>query len=377
MIDSHMTAEANPFVYNHPIDPPDLINREAEATLLVELAQEGNHGRVTAPRRYGKTSLLRKVLLDCDHLGMPTAYVDLFGVQTIEDVLQRIESSYKSSFHGRFRKAAELLIRSIQPQVTLSAEGASLGLSVSSDQRQALDRLQSFLDLPVRMFEKSGVRAVVVFDEFQNLLAANEKIDGFFRSRIQLQVHEATYLFAGSHAGMMRALFADRERPFFGQARPIVLKPLSSSDLAGYIGERFAETGKDSGIALAPLLDLVAGHPQRAMLLANRLWSQTQRGAAADEETFAAAFAGVMADQSEAFELEWRRLSATDRGFVSALAANESPYAKKSAEKHGLARGSAAASSIRLLDESVIGGEDGEYQLIDPLFAVWVRSLRG
>ncbi|MBI4897239.1 MAG: AAA-like domain-containing protein [Actinobacteria bacterium] len=374
-----MKTGLNPFVYNHPIDPPDLIDRDAESQMLATLAQEGNHARLTAPRRYGKTSLLRKVLADCDRLGMPTAYVDFFGIQTAADVVHRLDGGYRASFHGPFRKFAEALIRSIQPQVSFSAEGATISMGISRDDRQSLDRLQTLLDLPVKLFEKTGVRAVIAFDEFQSLLGAGPNLDGFLRSRIQAQTKEATYLFAGSHPGMMRELFSNRERPLFGQARPVVLGPLADADLYLYIAEHFELTGKDSGSALGRLLDVVVGHPQRAMLMANRVWDETEPGAVADEEVFVRALDGVIADHAEAFESEWRRLNVSDRRLVSALATGVGPFSAEAKSRFGIAPGSVEASRRRLLDDGVIadaGGGRTSY-LVDPLFGIWVRSLLG
>ena len=43
-------------------------------------AEEGNNSRLVAPRRFGKTSLLRRVMYDADKAGWATVYVDFFGV---------------------------------------------------------------------------------------------------------------------------------------------------------------------------------------------------------------------------------------------------------------------------------------------------------
>lgn len=56
----------NPFRYTAPVDVEDLIDREAEARALAERAAEGNNSRLVATRRYGKTSLLRKVIATMD-----------------------------------------------------------------------------------------------------------------------------------------------------------------------------------------------------------------------------------------------------------------------------------------------------------------------
>ena len=60
---------------------------------------------------------------------------------------------------------------------------------------------------------------------------------------------------------MMTALFGDRRRAFYAQARPVPLPPLAPEDCADFIQARFAETGKDVGTALAPLLGPVGRPP--------------------------------------------------------------------------------------------------------------------
>src|SRR3954447_4504278 len=127
------------------------------------------------------------------------------------------------------------------------------------------------LDLPKKVFERNGVRTLVVFDEFQDLLRISSDVDGLLRSKIQFHRDEASYIFAGSEPGMLNALFTDRGRPLFDQARPILLDPLPDEDLIEYIGGRFERAERDPREALDPLVDLARGHPQRAMLLAHHL----------------------------------------------------------------------------------------------------------
>jgi hypothetical protein len=76
----------------------------------------------------------------------------------------------------------------------------------------------------------------------------------------------------------MRALFADRERPLYGQAQPVALAPRADGDLADRVAGRFEATGWDPGAALEPVLDIARGHPQRAMMFAHHLWKRTQPG---------------------------------------------------------------------------------------------------
>jgi hypothetical protein len=112
---------------------------------------------------------------------------------------------------------------------------------------------------------------------------------------------------------MMRELFGDRRRAFYAQARELVLPPLPDEDTAAFLHRRFAETGRDVGAALAPLLDLAAGHPQRTVLLAHAVWEQTPRGGSADEAAFADGLAQTMGELLSEFAGVWSALPTGQR----------------------------------------------------------------
>jgi hypothetical protein len=102
-------------------------------------------------------------------------------------------------------------------------------------------------------------------------------LDGLIRSHIQYQGDVASYVFAGSEPGLMKQLFENKDRPLYGSAVPMRLTRLANRDIAAYVAERFVQTDRRVGDALNPLLDSAKGHPQRAMLLAHRLWARSSR----------------------------------------------------------------------------------------------------
>jgi AAA+ ATPase superfamily predicted ATPase len=109
----------NPFQVTKPVDPSEVIDREAEDAKLRALAEEGNNARLVAPRRYGKTSLLRRAqarLSDDDWL---TVYVDLLGIVTMDDFAARIERAYVSQLKGTVAKWFIALRRTLKPTLTL------------------------------------------------------------------------------------------------------------------------------------------------------------------------------------------------------------------------------------------------------------------
>src|SRR4029434_9351877 len=68
-----MITDVNPFVYSHPLDPEDVIDRDEEARELLTHAVGGHFVRLFAPRKFGKTSLLRRVLRDAERVDVPRA----------------------------------------------------------------------------------------------------------------------------------------------------------------------------------------------------------------------------------------------------------------------------------------------------------------
>ena len=57
-----MIEDSNPFIYSRPIAPDDVIDRDAEIRELLGHVVGGHYVRLYAPRKFGKTSLLRAIV---------------------------------------------------------------------------------------------------------------------------------------------------------------------------------------------------------------------------------------------------------------------------------------------------------------------------
>jgi uncharacterized protein len=365
----------NPFTYDRPVQPQALIDREAEIEQLVRLA-EGNHNcRLTAPRRYGKTSLLRKVCQEVGRVGMESVYVNFYGLLSTEEAAGRIEEAYRGSLQGPVLNFAMGLIRTIRPKITAPGTGISISLDlIDSDLGR---RLGALLDLPAKIMEKHGKQTLIVFDEFQDVLETKPPLDGFIRSRIEQHGAEASYIFAGSHPAMMRRLFGDRSRPFYGQARAVKLNTLPDDALAEFVGAAFARTGRDVGELLESLLDTAKGHPQRAMMLAHFLWERTPEGQASDPDSWMVALEEIYREVEDEFDNAWKGLSDPDRRTLVAVASGPEQLLKKETlNALNLARSTAQDARDRLIDTGLIEERDDGLRIIDPLLAMWVRNGR-
>lgn len=363
----------NPFIFQRPVD--DLIDREPELRRLLELAEGGHFSRLSAPRRFGKTTLIRRLRLEAERqLGMTGVVVDFSRVLSLGDVAVRIEDAYRRATDGPIKRTARTLMRSWNLGVSLSAGGigAKLAADPKTDPLPALHRL---LELPREVAERTGDQVLVCFDEFQEVLRL-DGLDGIIRSHVQHHGPQASYLFAGSEPGLMEQLFSDRERPLFGQAAPVPLSELPDDALAQYIDTRFTETERHPGEALDALLELVAGHPQRAMLMAHYLWEHTPARATASFAEWTAALDQVLDSLADGFERFLDALPGLQMRVLFALAL--SPHglnARYTRAQFGLPTGSAAAGARTAL---IRRGEvlTEPYRVADPLLRHWLRQRR-
>ena len=371
-----MIDDVNPFIYSHPVAPEDIIDRDEETRELLTAAVGGHYVRLYGPRKYGKTSLLRRVLLEADReQGMIPILVDLYGVLSITDVAIRFERAYAKQLKGKLRARVEEFLQSTGLGLSLGALGISARLQLDP-RADPLPALHALLDLPLRLEDSGGFRALIVLDEFQDVTKVRE-LDALLRSHIQFQGDVASFIFAGSEPGLMRELFEEGDRPLYGQAVPMRLGRLPDSDIADYIIGRFRQTGRSVGEALNPLLAGAKGHPQRAMLLAHRLWAGVDAGGTATLGDWSVAHAAALGELQPEFDANWRRLATNAQKALRAVVAGDgSPFQRRVLEQLDLRKSTARAALQTLVGNATVEQEDDTYVLVDPLFAEWIANLR-
>jgi hypothetical protein len=365
----------NPFRIAGELLAGEMIDRDGETEQLFALAVGGHATRLVAPRRYGKTSLLRRVLAEASEAGWATALVDLEGVLSLSSVVVRIERAYDRELKGAVRRAVDALLRSWQVGLSLGAGGftASLQTNPRIDVESVLLRL---LDLPAKLHARTGARSLVAFDEFQDLLRV-DGADGILRSVVQHQTAVASYAFSGSAPSLMERLFEDPSRPLLEHAVPVELGPLPG-DLTGvYVEERFRRTGRDVGDALDPLLAFARGHPQRTMLLAHHLWELVPRGSVADEAAWVDARDRALAQAEPALRARWQSLAVNEQRVSLALATRaRNLYSEETVRFVGLKKGSVDRALAGLAGKGEARLTPAGPELTDPLLEHWL-SERG
>ncbi len=367
----------SPFIYEEPVDPDNLVDREVEMATLVERSLDSRNSRLEGPRRYGKTSLLRATLASCERKGLVPISLNFLGVLTVDDVAERIERAYSRQLDGPLKRWYTGLIRTLQPTFSGAPGGVGVTLAPQAQTAALLERLA----LPLRLHERHGKQCVVAFDEFQDV-ARIPGLAATFRSELEQHGTAAAYIFSGSHPGLMRDTFADRRHSFFAQAAAVPLGGLPADALAQFISAHFSLGRRAPGDGLAPLLDLAGGHPQRAMQLAHHLYMQTPRDHEASTDDWSAALTDALTEASEEIYTAWQSFSASQQRVVGVIAARTVKLnSSEATRRFGLIKsGSNTQKAIDHLERDghvvASNGSATGWRLVDPLLDLWVRNGR-
>ncbi len=355
----------SPFPYHGPLRPEQVSGRES---LAIDIAQRISDRRLTAligPRRYGKTSLLKRVAADLEAVGPQPVWVDLYQMASMSDLAAAIDRGL-AGVAGAARRTLDSLAASVSLTIGV------LSIELVRSGRRGTDpvlALRGRLEVLVRAAARREV--FVVFDEFSGI-ANVEGGAGVLRSELQHHYQSLGIVFAGSEPSTMRTLFSDQAQPFFAQADLVEIGPLDDQAVYRIIEGGFASTGRDAGPAASRIVSMAEGHPQRAMQLADAVWRRVEPGETADEDAWAEALADVRHSVDAASERIFDLLPAGQRRTLRAVAQGGSIYGREAA-RVDLAPATASDAADALTGKGILVRSDDRIVIVDPLLADWLR----
>ncbi|HWE57062.1 MAG TPA: AAA family ATPase [Acidimicrobiales bacterium] len=355
--------DVSPFPYQGPLEPALVRGRDE---LIHDLIGRITERRVTAllgPRRFGKTSLLRRVAADLTEV--TTIWVDLYEVTSMADVVVRFDNAL-GAVQGRYAEMARRI--SAELSIQLGLVGVKLAGPPSGRPEPGL-ALQQLLQVLVQAAQAGPT--LLVIDEFSSI----SRVDGAagaLRTALQHHYGDLGIVFAGSHPSMMRTLFTDRPQPFFAQADLLNIGPLDAVDIEDMIADGFRATDRRAGRLGSLITGFSGGHPQRTMQLADACWRRTPEGGDGDQH-WADGLADVRQASTEWIEWLYSRFSGGEQDVLRVVARSGSVYGREAAILE-LSKGSATHARQRLIDEGDMWETPAGLRLVDPLMADWLRN---
>jgi len=373
----------NPFTFGDLALDEAFTDRAPELAELKSDMLNGLNVALIAPRRYGKTSLLRRAAHELDADGVLVAEVDLMKTPTKERFASHLARTIHDDLASPLMKAKDALdliagLR-IAPIVTVNPADGSFSFSFSGSVARPTEdidaTIESLLELPATIAAERKRPVAVAFDEFQEVTGLDPKLPGLMRAVFQDQP-DVSHVYAGSRRHMMRRLFTHEHEPFYRSAKVIELGAIPVELFREYVEARFDAT--DRGIADAAvegLLEITRGHPYATQELAYTLWEEVPEGFTATVADLEQALEAVIRSEDARFSLLWEQASRAQRVLLQALAVEPGrPQATAYQARYGLGSSSTMQRAVSALvgDEVVARREDGSHEIVEPFLAEWL-----
>lgn len=372
---------ANPFTFGDLALDEAFTDREQELHELSRDLGNGQNVALVAPRRYGKTSLLRRVAQQLVADDVLVAEVDLMKTPTKEKLAARLARAIHDDVASPLIRARDRLrvfagLR-IAPVVTIDPLDGTPSFSFSAVRRpeDLDDTLERLLELPAQLAAERGRRVVLVFDEFQEVTVIDPGLPALMRAVFQEQ-RDVAHVYSGSRRDLMRRLFTHENEPFFRSAKVLELGRIDPALFASFVEEQFARTdrGLADGVA-ARLAATTDGHPYATQELAYALWEEVPEGFSASSDDLDAALRAVLRSENSHFTLVWDGAPRVQRLVLQALAAEPGGvFGAEYRRRHDLPAASSVQRAVAQLQADELVGRTGDgYAITEPFLADWVR----
>jgi uncharacterized protein len=372
---------SNPFYYGDLAIDEAFTDRDAELKTLEADMRNGQNVAIIAPRRYGKSSLVRRASQELVAEGVLIAEVDLMKTPTKAKLAAKLAKAIHSELASVMFKAKEQLrifanLR-ITPVITLSPHNNSYSFSFTAthDEEDIDATLERLLELPAQLAAEQGRRVVLYFDEFQEITQIDPKLPSLMRAVFQEQP-DVAHVYAGSRRDMMRRLFSDQNEPFYKSAKVMEIGRIAPDLFKTFVRNRF--DGTDRGVAdavLDELLEVTQGHPYATQELAYALWEDVPTGFTASEADLQNAVEAVVRAEHAHFTLLWENAPGAQRSVLQALAAERGRVQSAAYRtKYGLPGASTVQRAIQsLAREELVGRQpDGSFEIVEPFLKEWI-----
>jgi uncharacterized protein len=374
----------NPFVYGEVVPAAAFVNRVAEIDRLVSDLASAQKIFLISPRRYGKSSLIRRALSAMARRGALTVEVTVSSFSSYVAFLEGYTRAIVAAETGWDRPASWLreAIRSARAEVR-HAPAASRpgGMTVSfpnvRSERDVSRLAQEVFTLPARLAEARRRKVVVALDEFQAIGGFNGgSVEHAMRAAVQHQ-REVGYVFAGSEPSLMERMLGPR-RPFYKAGPVMRLDRIPGDEFASFIDARFSRSGirPEPGLGSA-IVELAGNLPYDVQRLAHETWDHVRAGARrrATLDDLHQALRRLLAEQQMMFEERWQRLTLAQRAALRSVVLEDGRELLSAdvRARHRLGGPSTVQAALAALQrDDVVSREADRYVVVDSLLREWV-----
>lgn len=360
----------NPFKFGTIVDNSFFTDRKEEQKTVRQIIESENHLVLISPRRFGKTSLIHKVVSRMDR---PAFFLNLQLLTDTEDFASQLLKLVFRKYPME-RLKHDLSHFHFIPTIATNpmTDGIELSFQPTIDNFILLEDVFTLIE---KIGEK-GEKPIVVLDEFQEITSFDKNLDRKLRSILQMQSH-VNYIFLGSQESMMQDIFEKKKSAFYHFGYLMRLNKIPYDDFLLFLlkGFELLGTPQEAESISKQILAFTKCHPYYTQQLAFQAWNIW--GKSSTETVVQQAVSELTQVHDMDYERLWSTFKRTDKKILIGLNMNlGTPTGQQFLRTQGIDSSSTAFSSLKRLRQQgyVIKGEN--YEMDDPFFAQWIIKHR-
>lgn len=368
----------NPFVFGKAAEGSYFTDRAEDAKRLTANLTHGINTVLISPRRWGKTSLVKKVIEEINSPDIKPVFIDIFQCKSEYEFYHTFATAIIKQTSSKIEEWIELgkaFLSNISPKFSFGSDPVN-DFSISFEWNSKDSTETDILQLPEKIAQKKQVRLIVCLDEFQQVADFTDTITFQKKLRSVWQHQQnVTYCMFGSKKHLMENIFNDKSMPFYKFGDMMFLKKIPTQEWVPFICEKFKETGKNiSTEQAAKICEATENTSSYVQHLAWIVWYKAEQ--TVTDADIDAAINDLLEQNKVFFQREVEQLSEMQLNFMKALADGvSSGFSRKEIISKYRLESSANVQSIKkaLQKKDLIEIEGQEITFNDALFKLWLR----
>ena len=370
----------SPFVYGKIAADDSFTDRRE---WIAELSQDFTNLTntvVISPRRWGKSSLIRKVGSEVTgkdpHIRV--CHMDIFNARNEDEFYQKLALSVIKGTSSKIEEVFSTAMQYASALIpTIGAGDPVNRINIEFKIKKPSLSADDVLDMAEKIAKDKKIRIIICIDEFQRV-AEYDGSDNFqakLRSHWQLHEHVA-YCLYGSRRHMLMDIFTNPEKPFYKFGKTIFLNKIDPEEWPGFIMERFAQTNKTISKELCRLIvDLVDNNPYYIQQLSEEVWNKTADEA--DENAVREGFNTILRINSELNMALTQGLTITQQNLLHAIVNGEKELSSERVmNEYGLKNSLTVQRAKKaLINKDIIDDFGKTITMEDPIYAYWLKNV--
>ena len=231
-----------PFSFGKTVAENVFTNRTEDIKRLTNNLQNHINTILISPRRWGKSSLVKKVVTGMRSRNTKIIMLDLMSIRNEEEFYKVLAVEIIKATSNKLTEwitTGKEFLKHITPKISVGTDPAQ-DFDISFEWKELEKNYKEILNLSQKIAKKKKINLVICIDEFQN--CENFKDPKLFQKRLRTEWqhhHEVTYCLYGSQQHMMAELFEKQSHPFYKFGDVMYLPKISRNDWIIFIQQQF------------------------------------------------------------------------------------------------------------------------------------------